>query len=445
MRGLEVVKKEKTKMKTKLIFTLLIICLLFSMQLFAQDSKSQNNVCGSSEYLNWMKQQDPQYENRLNELEQKIKEYIANNPAGPENIRVIPVVVHIVYKTAQQNIPDSQVVRQIEILNQCFSAMNWDISKVPYRFAHLVANPQISFCLAKKDPKNKPTTGITRTYTTKDSFLLSNNDVKYTKKGGRNAWPSDKYFNIWVCNNEGWMCYAQFPGGSTATDGVVMDYLMFGLSPNNPSWHNYGKILAHETGHWLNLRHIWGDDNGACTGTDYVDDTPNQGNWINGIHDSSEVIISCDNAPNGAMWMNFMDYTWGASSWMFSLGQSVRMDAVLVSDYYRRKIITSTTCNTQNGPMSPEAVSENTFSLYTNYPNPFNPSTVISFNIPVSGFTSLKVFDITGRVVAELISGELNAGSHSVTFDGSNLASGIYYYRLETAGYVDVKKMLLVK
>jgi hypothetical protein len=441
LNAVKYITSGKTIQKT---LAILFLTAIFSMQLFSQDSKSVNSVCGTTEYMNMMKLQDPQYENYLMELEQRIKEYIKNNPMGPESMRTIPVVVHIVYKTSQQNIPDSQVVRQIEILNQCFSATNWDISKVPYRFAHLVANPQISFCLAKKDPKNKPTTGITRTLTTKDSFLVSNTDVKYTRKGGKDAWPSDKYFNIWVCNNEGWICYAQFPGGQSATDGVVMDYQMFGLSPNNPYWHNWGKILAHETGHWLNLRHIWGDDNGACTGTDYVDDTPNQSNWINGDHDSSEVIISCDNAPNGAMWMNFMDYTFGMSRWMFSLGQSARMDAVLVSDVNRKKIITSTVCNASNNPISGE-IDESTFKLLTNYPNPFNPSTTIRFNIPVSGFTTLKIFDVTGKEVAELISGEINAGQHSVVFNAENFASGIYYYRLESAGNVDVKKMLLIK
>jgi len=424
-----------------------IFLLFFSITLFSQHLKPHNgnDVCGTTEYMNMMIQQEPQYENRLNDLERRIKEYIENNPPETDaSVRNIPVVVHIVYKTGQQNIPDTQVVRQIEILNQIFSATNWDISKVPYRFSHLVANPQISFCLAQKDPKNKPTSGITRTYTTKDSFLIRN-DVKYTKKGGKDAWPSSKYFNIWVCNNEGWLCYAQFPGGATATDGVVMDYQIFGLSPNNPPAHNYGKVLAHETGHWLNLRHIWGDDNGACTGTDYVDDTPNQSNWINGDHDSSEIIISCDNAPNGAMWMNLMDYTWGASSLMFSLGQSARMDAILATDFYRKKIITSTVCNTQNNSMVNEEIDEYTFKLDGNYPNPFNPSTKISFNLPVSGFTTLKVYDIIGREVNELISSELNAGSHSVTFNGDNLASGIYYYRLESAGNVAVKKMLLIK
>lgn len=430
----------------KLIFAVIML-FLTNIFLFAQHNHStdRNNTCGSTGYYNLMKQQDPQYEDKMNELEQRIKEYIQNNPGETDAaVRTIPVVVHIVYKTSQQNIPDTQVVRQIEILNQCFSAMNWDISKVPYRFAHLVANPQISFCLATKDPKNRPTTGITRTLTAKDSFSVYN-DVKYRRKGGADAWPCDKYFNIWVCNNEGWLCYGQFPGGPAATDGVVMDYQIFGLSPNNPPAHNYGKVLAHETGHWLNLRHIWGDDNGACTGSDFVDDTPNQSNWINGNPDSSEIIISCDNAPNGAMWMNFMDYTWGASSLMFSLGQSARMDAILVTDFYRKKIITSTVCNTQNNFMFSEEIDDYTFNLSGNYPNPFNPSTTISFNLTVSGFTTLKVYDIMGREVTELISSELNAGSHSVTFNGENLASGIYYYRLESLGNVAVKKMLMIK
>jgi hypothetical protein len=435
----------KPQKHSSLSFIIFSFLFLFVTNIFPQDSfNANNNVCGSSEYLDWMKQQDPQYETWMSELERKVKEYIERNPEPDATVRTIPVVVHIVYKTAQQNIPDTQVVRQIEILNQCFSRQNPDVSKVPYRFAHLVADAQISFCLAQKDPRNKPTTGITRTYTTRDSFLI-NNDVKFKRKGGADAWPCDKYFNIWVCNNQGWICYAQYPGLPCATDGVVMDYQMFGLSPNNPWWHNYGKILVHETGHWLNLRHIWGDDNGACTGTDSVGDTPNQADWMNGDHDSSEIIISCGNEPAGAMWMNFMDYTFGRSSWMFSQGQSTRMDAILVTDLNRRNILNSTACNTQNIRGNSANLDEGIFGLFTNYPNPFNPSTTISFNLSQTGYTSLKIYDVTGREVAELISGEINAGQHSVVFNAENLSAGIYFYRLESSGNVAVKKMLLVK
>ena len=85
------------------------------------------------------------------------------------------------------------------------------------------------------------------------------------------------------------------------------------------------------------------------------------------------------------------------------------------------------------------------FSLGQNYPNPFNPMTNIGLRIADFGFVSLKVYDITGKVVAVLVNEELNAGVYNVDFDASNLSSGTYFYRMETNGFVDVKKMVVVK
>ncbi len=85
------------------------------------------------------------------------------------------------------------------------------------------------------------------------------------------------------------------------------------------------------------------------------------------------------------------------------------------------------------------------FSLGQNYPNPFNPMTNVKIQMPKSGFVSLKVFDITGKEVAVLVNQELNAGVYNVDFDASNLSSGTYFYRMETAGFKDVKKMVVVK
>jgi hypothetical protein len=92
------------------------------------------------------------------------------------------------------------------------------------------------------------------------------------------------------------------------------------------------------------------------------------------------------------------------------------------------------------------------FSLSQNYPNPFNPSTTIKFALPVSGNVSLKVFDVTGKLVSEIVNGNLQAGSHEINFNASDLSSGAYFYKLEvrqagssTNGFTDIKKMILVK
>jgi hypothetical protein len=85
------------------------------------------------------------------------------------------------------------------------------------------------------------------------------------------------------------------------------------------------------------------------------------------------------------------------------------------------------------------------FKLYQNYPNPFNPVTKISYDLPKSGFVSLKVYDMLGREVTTLVNEVKKEGSYLVDFDGSNLASGVYFFKLKSNDFVDIKKMILLK
>ncbi len=85
------------------------------------------------------------------------------------------------------------------------------------------------------------------------------------------------------------------------------------------------------------------------------------------------------------------------------------------------------------------------YNLSNNYPNPFNPNTTIDFDLAESGNVTLSVFNMTGHQVATLVDGNLPAGSHSVTFDGSNLSSGIYFYMIQAGNFTDTRKMVLVK
>jgi photosystem II stability/assembly factor-like uncharacterized protein len=85
------------------------------------------------------------------------------------------------------------------------------------------------------------------------------------------------------------------------------------------------------------------------------------------------------------------------------------------------------------------------YSIHQNYPNPFNPSTTISFSLPSKSFISLKVFDMLGREVATIVSEQMSAGSHSVLFNGSSLASGVYYYRLQAGSFAETKKLVLLR
>ncbi len=97
------------------------------------------------------------------------------------------------------------------------------------------------------------------------------------------------------------------------------------------------------------------------------------------------------------------------------------------------------------GVKSPTGGVAKTYELYQNYPNPFNPSTVINYQLPTNGQVNLKVYDILGREVATLVNERENAGSYSVKFNGSRLASGVYFYRLTAGNFVSVKKLVVLK
>ena len=270
----------------------------------------------------------PSYRRNQDNIEQGIRRSIGTGQAlrALRKLLTIDVVVHVVYKLPAENISDAQVKSQIAVLNKDFRATNPDKSKVPPVWKGLVGDSNLKFQLAKKDPSGKATTGITRTATTRDSFG-SGNAVKKKAQGGADAWASDRYLNIWVCNlADGLLGYAQFPGGPPTTDGVVILYTAFGTSGAAAAPFNLGRTATHEIGHWLNLRHIWGDRN-DCGGTDFVTDTPNQ--QLPNTGKPAFPHVSCNNGPNGDMFMNYMDYVDDAAMFMFTPAQVLRMNATL--------------------------------------------------------------------------------------------------------------------
>ncbi|MCC3774851.1 zinc metalloprotease [Streptomyces sp. UNOB3_S3] len=242
-------------------------------------------------------------------------------------VTLIEVVVHVVHQNGAQNIDDAQIASQIEALNRDYRKTNADVSGVPAVWQALAADCNIEFQLATTDPSGAPTNGITRTKTATASFG-TDDAVKSTATGGQDPWPSDRYLNLWSCElGGGLLGYAQFPGGPPATDGVVILHSAFGTSGTATAPFNLGRTATHEVGHWLNLFHIWGDDGTACNGTDFVADTPNQGGPNFGAPDFPRV--TCNNAPDGDMFMNYMDYVDDAAMFMFTEGQLARMNATL--------------------------------------------------------------------------------------------------------------------
>ena len=262
-------------------------------------------------------------------------QFASNMRAGARTgITVIPVVVHVIYDTAAQNISDAQIKSQIAILNQDYRKTNPDVASTPAVFKSLCGDSRIEFELASTDPAGQATTGITRTQTARTSFD-DTDQMKSAATGGHDAWPADKYLNLWtvprLTSPQGDLLgYAQFPGGAAATDGVVILHSAFGNTGTATAPFNLGRTATHEIGHWLNLRHIWGDDGGGCNGDDFVADTPNCAD-----HNFGKPVfphVSCNNGPNGDLFMNYMDYTDDDSMFMFTNGQILRMQACLDTD-----------------------------------------------------------------------------------------------------------------
>ncbi|WP_326559639.1 zinc metalloprotease [Micromonospora sp. NBC_01796] len=240
----------------------------------------------------------------------------------------IPVVAHVVWHDEAQNVSDEQVRSQLDVLNADFRQRNEDWTGVPEVWRSAVADARVEFFLAETDPTGAPTTGITRTRTDVTGFAPEDDAVKSVTTGGVNAWPADRYLNLWICQLVGGVLgYAQFPGGPAETDGVVLLHSATGTTGTVVAPFNGGRTCTHEVGHWLNLRHIWGDDGDGCGGDDFVPDTPNQAGPNYGR--PSFPRVTCDNGPDGDMFMNFMDYTDDGAMVMFTAGQVARMAATL--------------------------------------------------------------------------------------------------------------------
>ena len=244
----------------------------------------------------------------------------------------IAVVVHVVYAKAAENISVAQIKSQIVALNKDYRARNTDRSKTPTPWRGLVADANIQFHLAAKGPDGKATTGITRTSTARTSFVADDDSVKSAVTGGVAPWPTDKYLNLWVCGSltnargNALLGYAQFPGGPAETDGVVIWHGSFGTKGSARVPFNLGRTATHEIGHFLNLRHIWGDAPN-CSGNDFVPDTPNAEDA--NYNKPAFPHVSCNNGPNGDMFMNYMDYVDDDTMFMFTSGQVARMHAAL--------------------------------------------------------------------------------------------------------------------
>ena len=304
----------------KILLSAVALVMLFSCQNETTEAAPEANAiakrgCASQDVLEAQLKADPTLALRMNEIEAFTQKAMLTNRLINGKI-VIPVVVNVLYNTAAENISLTQIQSQIDVLNKDFTATNSDFSTTPAEFAGVAANVDITFVLEQ----------VIRKSTTKTSWG-TRDAMKQTKRGGIDPTSPSNTLNMWACTiGGGILGYAQFPGGSLATDGVVVDSKYFGLSSAASYPYNLGRTMTHEVGHWMNLRHIWGD---ATCGSDLVSDTPTHNTANYGVP-AYPHYSTCTGTPV-EMSMNYMDYTDDRGMYMFSNGQKSRMSAIFVS------------------------------------------------------------------------------------------------------------------
>ena len=233
-------------------------------------------------------------------------------------IVTIKTVVNVVYRSDDQNISDAQIASQFTAMNKDFRATNPDRSGTPAPWKGLITDSRMQFKVVK----------ITRTKTASTGFTVDD-AVKKAATGGMAPFSPATHVNFWVCALTGGLLgYAQFPGGPPSTDGVVINYQAFGTNGTAAAPFNKGRTATHEVGHYFNLRHIWADTP-DCGGSDMVADTPNAAGPNYGVPKFPHV--TCNNGPNGDMFVNYMDYSDDAAMFMFTAQQVLRMRAALES------------------------------------------------------------------------------------------------------------------
>ncbi|MBI1221424.1 MAG: T9SS type A sorting domain-containing protein [Bacteroidetes bacterium] len=307
----------------------LLGCLLTASLAFGQDSQNQPK-CGSDAYYQELIKNDPTILQRAAEFEVEYQEYLpvfkAEQHKAPQKF-IIPVVFHVYHTGGSENISRAQILNQLDTMNRAYNGIKFE--KVRRMFWGIGADCEIEFRLATIDPEGNCTDGIVRVYNPETENATDH--IKY-----KSAWPTDKYFNVWVVKNinisyEGGgtvLGYAQFPWvGGAQTDGVVMRHDYIGSIGTATGNGNDGSTLVHECGHWLGLLHTFQD---SCLGGDQVDDTPPVEAPNFGCHIG---INSCHNDDPDLpdMIENYMDYTNGNCMGLFTIGQKARMFGSLLN------------------------------------------------------------------------------------------------------------------
>lgn len=436
-------------MKKPLLFALtaIMVCGTLTAQI---NERPAHRTCGtenlSADYEIW--------------LQEKIQEYKEAKASGKlaNIVYTIPVVVHVIHNGTNvgiaQNISDAQILSQIEVLNEDFRRLNTDASNTPPAFVPVAADAEINFCLAQTGPDGLPTTGINRVNRNTMGWTAPPYTMTYVNGTIKPAtiWNPNQYLNLWVVpdyNSSGFplLGHATFPASSTlpglnapygtlTSDGVVIWYKAFGrVGILDPSY-DEGRTATHEIGHWLGLRHIWGDS--QC-GTDYCADTPTQKeeNYFCPSYPKLST-APCVNSPNGDMFMNYMDYCDDPCMNTFTLDQKTRMHTVMLNSPFRVALAQSTTCQ------APTSIDERDGVKLNIYPNPSNG--MLTVTLSGRSFGSEVEFNVMNAAGASLLKDVQQISvSGEYTLDLQSLASGIYLLDIKTGDVKRTEKITIKK
>jgi len=401
----------------KKILTLLI--LLCSVAVFSQ------RTCDTNRKLAELKNSVPGFA----EHHQDVMEFIQNpnneqanvlrGPNSPAVVVTIPVVFHVLYKNATQNISDAQINSQLAVLNNDYRKLNADFNTaVPAAFRPLGADMEIVFAKATRTPTGAATTGITRK-SVGSSFIFEDS---YYLAAGQLAWDTTQYLNIWIgrFSDPQILGFAYLPSAAgSAFDGLCIGDQFFGTTGTASAPFNKGRTATHEIGHYFGLEHPWGDDFSTCGSTqnsDGVADTPATDNPHYDCPSFPTNANTCTSSANGAMFMNFMDYVDDACMAFFTAGQ--------------KTIVNNTVNSLRVSLLSSSGLAVNNFESFSSisvYPNPVSKYFMITS--PQVAIDEVEIFNTMGQLVKTQ---KLSLANNVINIE--ELASGTYYLRIYNQG-----------